>query len=137
TYGFTDPASAPPAPDALNFRRAELLHNVMVEYGHEGIPVHITETGWNDDPRWSLAVRPSQRAIYTIDGLNIAADWEWLDQMCIWMLRTPTLIQGHQDGYTMITPGFQRKAIFYAVQNYARGWEGSETLWYPIPTRDE
>lgn len=136
TYGFTRPADDPPAPDALNFRRAELLYAVMAEYGDDDKPVYITETGWNDDPRWALAVRPSLRAIYTIDGLEIAAGWLWLRQMCLWMLRTPAPINSHQDGYTMITPGFQKKAIYYAVQSYARGWEEQDRLWLPAPATD-
>lgn len=136
TYGFTLPADDPPAPDALNFRRTELLYDVMTEFGDADKPVYITETGWNDDPRWALAVRPSLRAIYTIDALEIAAGWPWLDQMCIWMLRTPRPINSHQDGYTMITPTFQKKAIYHAVQSYARGWEEVDRLWYPAPSTD-
>jgi polysaccharide biosynthesis protein PslG len=136
TYGFTLPATAPPAPDVLNFRRAELLYDVMRAYGDGDKPIYITEAGWNDDPYWAQAVTPSQRAVYTIDALEIGAGWPWLDQMCLWMLRTPAPINSHQDGYTMITPGFQWKAIFYAVQNYGRGWEESEGLWLPAPKPD-
>ena len=136
TYGFTHPANMPPAPDVLNFRRAELLYEVMVENGDAQKPVYITETGWNDDTRWALAVSPSQRAIYTIDGLQAAADWPWLEQMCLWMLRTPAPANSHQDGYTMVTPGFQRKAIYYAVQNYALGDMQQEALWLPPPSSD-
>ncbi len=133
TYGFTHRADMPPAQDVLNFRRAELLHDVMTRYGDGDKPVYITETGWNDSPQWAQAVRPSQRAIYTIDALEIADDWAWLDQMCLWMLRTPAPLNSHQDGYTMITPEFQLKAIYYAVQNYARGTTGAEPLWLPPP----
>jgi hypothetical protein len=136
TYGFTYPADMPPAPDALNFRRAELLHDVMTRYGDSDKPVYITETGWNDDPQWALAVRPSERAIYTIDGLQIAEEWEWLDQMCLWMLRTPAPINSHQDGYTMITPEFQLKAIYYAVQNYTLGRDRDAALWLPPPENE-
>jgi hypothetical protein len=136
TYGFTLPADAPPVANVLNFRRAELLHEVMVEFGDGDKPVYITETGWNDDPQWALAVSPSERARYTIDSLKIAGDWPWLDQLCIWMLRTPAPINSHQDGYTMVTPEFQRKAIYYAVQNYARGWEDGSALWLPEPNEN-
>lgn len=133
TYGFTRPANDPPAPDVLNFRRAELLYDVMVRNGDSTKPVYITETGWNDDPQWALAVRPSQRAIHTIDGLQLAESWEWLDQICIWMLRTSTPTNSHQDGFTMITSDFRLKAIYYAVQAYARGDERNQTLWLPPP----
>lgn len=136
TYGFTHPAIDDPAPGRLNFRRAELLHAVMTDYGDEQKPVYITETGWNDHPQWALAVTPSERAIYTIDGLTLAEDWDWLEQMCIWMLRTPAPINSHQDGYTMLTPEFQKQAIFYAVQQYARPDDTQEALWLPPPVTD-
>lgn len=136
TYGFTHPANDAPTADHLNFRRAELLHTVMVANGDSEKPVYITETGWNDHPHWALAVTPSQRAIYTIDALTIAADWPWLDQMCIWMLRTPTPINGHQDGYTMLTTDFQKKAIYYAVQQSARNLNPTEALWLMPPQAD-
>ena len=61
TYGFTEPPDDPPAFDKLNFRRAELLRDVMVRHGDGDKPAVITETGWNDNPRWTKAVSPSQR----------------------------------------------------------------------------
>ena len=133
TYGFTYEANARPSSDVLNFRRAELLRAIMVRYGDVNKPVNITETGWNDHPSWALGVSPSQRAIQTIEALEIAAEWDWLDQMCLWMLRVPTKINSHQDGYTMITPSFQKKAIYYAIQSYALELESEQPLWLPPP----
>lgn len=133
TYGFTLPAQDPPHPDVLNFRRAELLYDIMQQNDDAHKPVYITETGWNDHPQWALAVTPSQRAIETIQALRLTESWGWLQQACIWMLRTPAPINSHQDGYTMITPAFQRKAIYYAVQRYARGTQEDTPLWLPPP----
>jgi hypothetical protein len=135
SYGFNLPASDLPAPDRLNFRRAELLYAVMARNGDGDKPVYLTETGWNDAPNWSYAVTPSERARYTLEGLALAETWAWLDQTCLWMFRTPAPIGSHQDGYTMVTPQFQLKAIYYAVQRYARGDTEGTDLWLPAPTR--
>ena len=76
-YGLKFPPDDPPAPDVLNFRRVELLHQMMIVHGDDK-PVYITEAGWNDHPRWTKAVRPGQRIIYTIDAFKYAeANWPW------------------------------------------------------------
>ncbi len=74
TYGFTQPPESRPAPDDLNFRRAELLHDIMLQYDKSDKPVFITESGWNDNPRWTKAVSPSLRISYTIDAFKWAED---------------------------------------------------------------
>ncbi len=89
-YGFTSPPDDPPAADKLNFRRAELLRAMMVAHGDADKPAYITETGWNDNPRWTLAVTPSERIAYSVEALQWAqANWDWLDKMCFWVLRYP------------------------------------------------
>ena len=72
SYGFRQPPAAEPAPDRLNFRRAELLRQLMTAHGDGAKPAFITEFGWNDHPRWSGAVRPSQRSAYTIQAFEYA-----------------------------------------------------------------
>jgi polysaccharide biosynthesis protein PslG len=134
TYGFTFPPETPPDFDEINFRRAELLRDIMVEYGNADTPVYITESGWNDHPRWTKGVRPSQRVAYTIGGLQWAEkEWEWAEKVCIWALRYPRPTYSYPDNYTLITPDFQIKPIYYALQAYARGWEGVELSWLPAP----
>ncbi len=66
SYGWTLPPDEPPAADAVNFRRVELLRQIMARNGDEAKHVIITEAGWNDHPRWTKAVRPAQRAAYTV-----------------------------------------------------------------------
>jgi polysaccharide biosynthesis protein PslG len=134
TYGFTAPPEEDPAFDRLNFRRAELLHEVMARYGDENTPVYITETGWNDNPRWTKAVRPSQRIAYTIDGFRWAAqNWGWLQKMCLWVFRFPVDTLNYPDNFTLVSNDFQPKPIYYAVQAYARGWQQDNALWLPAP----
>lgn len=134
TYGFTDPAGAPPAADALNFRRAELLREVMLRYGDGDTPVYITETGWNDHPRWTKAVHPSLRVAYTLDALAWAeSEWDWLDTMCLWVFRYPAPTLNYPDNFTFAGTDFGLKPIYYAVQAYARGFEEQTQRWLPPP----
>jgi polysaccharide biosynthesis protein PslG len=134
TYGFTEAPEAEPAPDVLNFRRAELLYEIMTRYNDQDKPVFITESGWNDNPRWTKAVRPSQRIAYTINAFKWAEkQWDWMDKLCVWAFRYPRLTLSYPDNFTLVTPDFQLKPIYYAIQNYARGWERDENLWLPAP----
>lgn len=127
TYGFRFPADDPPADDVLNFRRAELLRDMMVVYGDGDKPVIVTESGWNDHPRWTKAVSPSQRITYTLDGLEIASeDWSWLDHLCTWAFRYPTPTYSYPDYFTLVDVGFTPRPIYYEIQAWARGWEDSE-----------
>ena len=120
TYGLSFPPQEDPAPDVLNFRRAELVRNVMLEYGDEDKPVYITETGWNDHPRWTRAVRPAQRIQYTLDSYRYAEDnWPWVSQVCQWAFRFPAPQQGYNDYYIFVTPEFAIKPIYEALQAYA------------------
>lgn len=134
TYGFTEPPEAPPAEDTLNFRRAELLHAIMVRAGDGGKPVYITETGWNDHPRWTKAVRPAQRIQYTLDAFRYAeANWPWLDKLCLWAFRYTAPTFSYPDNFEIVTSGFQIKPIYYAIQDYALGREKGTSLWLPAP----
>ena len=45
-YGFDQPPEAPPSPDQLNFRRVELLADVLVRHGLGDRPLFITAWGW-------------------------------------------------------------------------------------------
>lgn len=135
TYGFSEPASSPPAPDRLNFRRAELLRAIMERHGDANKPVYITETGWNDHPRWALAVTPAQRIAYTLEAFELAAEtWPWAEQLCLWVLRYPVPTLNYPDYFTLVTTDFQRKPIYYAVRAYARGEAPTEGLWLPSPS---
>lgn len=133
TYGFAMPPEAEPAADLLNFRRAELLFAVMDRYGEK--PVYITESGWNDNPRWVLAVRPSQRVQYTIDAFRYsAANWPQVERLCIWAFRYPLPTLSYPDNFTLVTIDFELKPIYDAIRAYAHGAEGSGRLWLEPPS---
>lgn len=134
TYGFRAAPEVPSHPQRLNFRRVELLRQVMIDQGDSDKPIIITESGWNDHARWLHAVRPSQRAAYTIRAFQYAEEhWDWLEALCIWALRFPADLRGYPDGYTLINAEFLPKPVYFELQAYARGWAADEALWLRPP----
>jgi polysaccharide biosynthesis protein PslG len=113
TYGFTFPPEAEPGPQLLNFRRVELLREIMVAHGDEHKPMLITEMGWNDHPRWTRAVRPAQRIQYTLDAFRYAeAHWPYVKLMAIWVFRFPAPARSYMDYFTLVTPEFVVKPLY-------------------------
>ena len=120
-YGLTFPPEESPIPDKINFRRIELLREIMVAHGDGNKPVYVTEAGWNDHPRWTKAVRPYQRILYTIQAYELAKKWDWCQALAIWSFRTPVPEKNFRDYYTLVTSGFIIKPIYLEIQNYSRG----------------
>lgn len=119
TYGLTFPPAAEPAPDLLNFRRVELVRTVMEEYGDSHKNIYITESGWNDHPRWTLAVRPGQRIAYTLDAIRYAeANWPYVKMLAIWAFRYPAPVRSYPDYFTLVTPEFVPKPIYHELQQF-------------------
>lgn len=122
SYGWTFSPDEPPSPNAVNFRRVELVREIMDKNGDAGKPVYITEAGWNDHPRWTKAVRPAQRAAYTIRAYEKALnDWPWVRMIAAWAFRYPRPAGTYQDYYTFVDGDFRPKPIYLAVKEYARG----------------
>jgi hypothetical protein len=120
-YGLSFPPEADPAPDVLNFRRVELLRAVMVAHGDADKPVYVTESGWNDHPRWTRAVHPAQRVAYTVAAYEWARqNWPWCRCVAMWAFRYPAPLHNYQDYYTFVTDDFRPRAVYTAVQEYAR-----------------
>lgn len=118
-YGLTFPPETEPSPSLLNFRRVELVRQVMVEHGDKAKSIYITETGWNDHPRWTMAVRPGQRIQYTLDALRYAeTNWPYVKMMAIWAFRFPAPTKSYMDYYTLVTPEFVKKPIYDEIQHY-------------------
>jgi hypothetical protein len=120
-YGWKWPADMPPDPNEVNFRRVELLRQVMVRNGDADKKIIVTEGGWNDHPRWTKAVRPGQRIAYTIRAYEMAQEWDWCLGLAIWAFRYPWPARTYQDYFTFVTPEFVPKPIYLEVQRYARG----------------
>ncbi|MCA9968988.1 MAG: cellulase family glycosylhydrolase [Anaerolineales bacterium] len=119
TYGLTFPPDAEPDPQLLNFRRVELLREIMVAHGDADGRIFITETGWNDHPRWTRAVRPGQRIQYTLDAIRYAeANWPYVDMLAIWAFRFPAPTRSYMDYYTLVTPEFVLKPIYDELRRF-------------------
>ena len=119
-YGLKFPADDPPAPDVLNFRRVELLRQIMVEHGDAAKRIMVTESGWNDSPRWTRAVTPGARIDDTIAGYTWAEQhWPWAEAICTWAFRYPAPQHSYGDYFTFVTPEFVAKPIYDAVQAWA------------------
>jgi hypothetical protein len=120
-YGQTAAPEEPPAPDALNFRRVELLREMMVAHGDGDKPIYVTEAGWNDHPRWTGAVSPAQRIEYTIGAYEWAAQhWPWCRCVAMWAFRYPAPTLSYQDHYAFVTPDFEPQVIYLEVQSYTQ-----------------
>lgn len=119
-YGLTFPPEAEPGPEILNFRRVELLREVMAANGDAETKMYITETGWNDHPRWTRAVRPGQRIAYTLDAIRYAEEnWPYVEVIALWAFRFPAPTRSYMDYYTLVTPEFVAKPIYEALRAFA------------------
>ncbi len=124
-YGWIFPADDPPDPQVINFRRTELVHQLLVDKGYGGMPIYITEGGWNDHPRWTRAVKPAQRIENTIRAYELVEQWPWAEVLAVWAFRYPWPARTYLDYFTFVTPEFQAKPIYLEVQRYSRG-EGDD-----------
>lgn len=124
-YGWNLPANDPPDPQVINFRRIELARQLLLDFGHEDMPVYITEGGWNDHPRWTRAVKPAERIENTLAAYELARSWPWTRAAVLWAFRYPWPSYTYLDYFTFVTPDFEPKPLYLEVQRYSRG-EGVE-----------
>lgn len=119
SYGLTFPADAEPGEDVLNFRRVELLREIMLNNDDAHKKMYLTETGWNDHPRWTRGVSPAQRIQYTLDAINFAEqNWPYVEMIGIWAFRFPAPLKSYMDYYTLVTPEFVKKPIYTTLQEH-------------------
>lgn len=119
-YGLVFPPETEPAPELLNFRRVELLREIMVRYGDADKPIFVTESGWNDHPRWTWAVKPAQRVSYTLAAYAWAqTEWPWCPAVVMWVFRTPVPLRNYQDYFAFVTSDFRERPVYtFARQEF-------------------
>jgi hypothetical protein len=128
-YGWRFPPEEPPDPEAINFRRTELLRQIMVRSGDAHKSIMVTEGGWNDHPRWTKAVRPGQRVSYTLRAYEWATqEWDWCTAAALWAFRFPRPMGGYLDYFGFVTVDFTLKPVYLEVQRYTRGEDVSQWL---------
>ncbi|WP_119072458.1 beta-galactosidase [Aggregatilinea lenta] len=122
TYGFTRPPDDPPNPDTINFRRVELIREIMVQHGDADTPIYITESGWSGDPLWVNGVHPGERITYTLQAYQMVEDWPWAQRLCLWIFRQPDDTNRRDAYFALVSSDFYLKPLYEAVQAYARDW---------------
>lgn len=110
-YGYNAPPEDAPAARTLNFRRTELMRDLMLEYdlGHK--PMWLTEFGWLRDPaeeglqclgsdlsfagfNW-MKVSGQTQADYIVRAFDFAdRNWAWAGPMFLWNLNWSMLGPG-------------------------------------------
>jgi len=131
-FGMQYSPSTPPDPRVLNFRRVELLRNLMVEYGRGDAPVWLSAYGWNAAPpdleasqsAWRRVEEPLQAA-WTVDGVRFGLrEWPWIGVFGIWYFRQSFAALGPDDAsyyFRMVDPDFTPRPVYRAVQEAATG----------------
>ena len=123
-YGWHSDPDEPADANVVNFRRSELLRDIMVRNGDGHKQALITEGGWNDHPRWTRAVRPGQRIANTVRAYEIAQEeWPWMPAVAMWAFRYPWDAKSYQDYFTFVRTDFEPKPIYEELQRYSRGEE--------------
>ncbi len=117
-YGWKAPADESPSPSVVNFRRTELLREIMVKYGDAAKHVVVTEGGWNDHPRWTKAVTPPERITNALRAYDWCERTVWVDACALWAFRYPAPTYTFNDYWTFVTPDFDVKPIYLEVQKY-------------------
>ncbi len=131
-FGMEHPPEAAPDPRVLNFRRVELVRDLMVEYGLSDIPVWLSAYGWNAAPAdfdasqlvWRR-VAESQQAEWTVEGVRYGLrEWPWIGVFGIWFFRQAFERLGPDDAayfFRMVDPDFTPRLVYRAVQQAATG----------------
>jgi hypothetical protein len=117
-YGARAPADEEPHPDRVNFRRVEVYRDTLRRLGAPR-RIIVTEGGWNDHTRWAGAVTPAQRLQWTVQAYRMSEEWDDVVAVCLWQWQQPRT-HSYYDNYTFVAPDGTPKAIYYAVQVYAR-----------------
>jgi hypothetical protein len=115
-YGAQVPPDATPLPEEVNFRRVEVVRALLAYHGDGHKQLIITEGGWNDHPRWSAAVRPSDRLRWTVAAYRLAEEWQWMEAVCLWQFSTPWQARTYQDNWNFVAADGTPKAIYWAVR---------------------
>ncbi len=138
-YGFNQPPEADPYANPFSFRRAELMYQLLWDYGVRDKQIWITEFGWVRNPaeegidcssapefrdfQW-MAFPAETQAGYTARALRFAErSWPWAGPMFLWNLNwneyTDTGYEpvcSHLRWYGVTDRDGTPLPVFYAVQ---------------------
>ncbi len=133
-YGFDRPPDDPPSLDLLNFRRVELIREVMVRNGDEDKPVWLNEFGWNASPQdfppegllWRR-VSEQDQAKYTRDAIKLTRSWGWVGVINIWYFRQVGDIPITRSDYffRMVDLDFTPRPVYYSIKDLSKEYKVS------------
>ena len=120
------PPADPPSRTTLNFRRVELLRQVMEKHGDASKAVWFNEFAWNASPKempreellWQR-VTEQQQAEWTVEGLQRARrDWPWAGVFCTWYFRQVGDISPSKSEYyfRLVDPDFTPRPVYNAIK---------------------
>lgn len=124
-YGFDRPPDDPPAADALNFRRAELLRQVMLHHGDPGTPVWLTSFGWHSAAGGAASpwqsVAPVEQSAWAVAALEWTRQhWDWNAGLA-WAEWQPA--QPDDDprwGFALVAPDGETNPTLHALSDWAQ-----------------
>jgi len=120
SYGWQNPPDQAAAVGVVNFQRVTLLRQVMVANGDAAKQVYVTETGWNDFPRWIRAVSPAEQVTYSVRAVQLAERWPWLAALCFWEFRLPNVTHTYNDSWSLVRTDFSPTPLYLALQRLAK-----------------
>lgn len=132
-YGFwTGPDDRRVDPQTLNFSRAILLREVMVENGDAGKPVWAVELGWNALPDgWTGRPSPwgtdeaTKQAQRLADAIRRArTEWSWLDVLFVQFLDPPAAPDDPIRGFALLNPDLSPRPAYERLKEL-RGTQGN------------
>lgn len=135
------PGNPGPGPGWTNdpsfyFRRIEQLRQVMEANGEGGKQIWLTEFGWDSTatppPGYEYArqIDENKQAQYIARALQKGySEYPWMGVMMLWQLNfaLPSVTDNPNDeknGWGIIRRDGSKRPSYFALQNYARSWQG-------------
>ncbi len=142
-YGIESPPEDPPNPKKLNFRRVELLREVMTKNGDNNKAVWFNEYGWNASPEsipkdqriWGR-VSEQQQAEFTARGIKYArANYPWAGVLFVWFFRQVGDIPDtrSEQYFQMVGTDFNPKPLYNVIKQDALSYLQQRNLPTPAP----
>lgn len=127
-YGFAQPPAASPAPEALNFRRVELLRDVMVRHGDGDKALWAVAYGWHapidgQDPGASpwKSVDQATQAAWAVDAARWAQlEWPWLGGLAWAWWQPPQPAGDPHWGLALVTPEGGERPVLQALRAWVQ-----------------
>jgi hypothetical protein len=111
----------------VTFSRPLLVRRLMDSNGDDGVPVWVTEMGWNvNPPELPLPlqsygrVTPTLQARYTVRALErVREQWPWMQVVCVWYWKRADETNRDQAWFwfRMADPDFTLQPVYYALRD--------------------